>query len=417
MQLGRAAFFAASAVALATGVCLFLGTLWPSEAQHALRHAGGAPTTPQPPSTSTHDPPLTPSIPPEPATAATHVPASSAPDEHPVPFVLVPAAAAEGCPAPGVARFVESGEKLCPIPGFNNLLFTQVNRFYCAVRDGLPALTLRDRVCMKYSTDWFRYSEVLTFAPPPGARGRAGTRVCFRDDAPNPEFKRPCEWRHVQEWYGTPPFWAARRAVDFNAGYHAYADAWLRRHLPHAGGTGPSEAAVWDHHPYLAVHVRRGDYQTHCLKMKKKKEQTWLSYSWNSSHTKFALSPEVYGAGCYPSVDDVAAGVARVLGERRGVKSVFVSSNDKQLVKELQRRNPRVPFFQLAFHPRGNETEAPGGSNSGGGLRGVDLAIVDMIIMARASAWILNRFSSFSATPYEMAYTAGRIQHKSLWWW
>ena len=295
--------------------------------------------------------------------------------------------------------FEENGKKMCPIPGLNNLLFTQVNRYYCAYRDKVKRLNLRAKVCMKYSRDWFRYGDILTINY---SKPRA-VPVCFGPDYPDPEKTnniKHCEWRHVKEWYGTRAFWEARSHLSFNIGYTTFVDSWLAGNAPQEGGVVL---------PYLSLHVRRGDYFTHCIKLKKKKEPAWLSYSWNPKHN--VISSEPYGVSCFPQNADIIAGIKRVVKRNAALRGVFISTNDEELVSVLKAdKTINLPVFSLQFPGIHNATAELG-------LRGVDLAIIDMLLLAKGSAFILNKFSSFSATPYEIAMVEGRITNENLWWW
>eukprot|EP01061_Rhynchopus_euleeides_P020017 TRINITY_DN3275_c0_g2_i1.p1 TRINITY_DN3275_c0_g2~~TRINITY_DN3275_c0_g2_i1.p1 ORF type:complete len:427 (+),score=130.09 TRINITY_DN3275_c0_g2_i1:169-1449(+) len=306
------------------------------------------------------------------------------------------------CPDPKASgEYPENGVKMCPIPGLNNLLFTQTNRYYCAFRDKVKRLNLRNRVCMKYSRDWFRYSDILAV----NYSNPKAVPVCFGPDYPDPEKTfniKHCEWRHVVEWYGSPRFWEARSHISFNAGYTDYINAWLAAHAPRG-----SEGQVL---PYLSLHVRRGDYITHCIKMRRKREPPWLSYSWKKRRNEIA-SNDPYGASCLPSTEQIVAGINRVVELNPHVGAVFLSSNDEALLGEIQGSGKvRLPLFRLHFNGVANATAELG-------LRGVDLAVIDMLLLSRGSAFIFNRFSSFSATPYEIAYVTGRVTETNIWWW
>eukprot|EP01064_Diplonema_japonicum_P016895 TRINITY_DN24949_c0_g1_i1.p1 TRINITY_DN24949_c0_g1~~TRINITY_DN24949_c0_g1_i1.p1 ORF type:complete len:400 (+),score=65.38 TRINITY_DN24949_c0_g1_i1:48-1202(+) len=317
-----------------------------------------------------------------------HTPPQSVGSE--IQLKLHPAKLHSSCPpraADEPEEYPENGVKMCPIPGLNNLLYTQVNRYYCAARDRVK-LNLRDRLCMKYSKDWFRYSEILDIEE------KGGPPVCFGSNFADPEkYLKRCEWKNIREWYGSRNFWAARKKIAFNKGYMEYAEKWLEKN---SGGS-----------KFLAIHVRRGDYFTHCKQIAKKKEPAWHAFSWNKAHKTVSEGGGYVRQACYPTMEEVAAGIDRVVGHQKdaNITSVFVSSNDKDLIKNVSLLvSSPLSFFQLHF---------PNGTS----LRGVDQAIIDMVILSKASSWILNRYSSFSATPYELAYTDGRVTVDNLWWW
>ena len=63
-----------------------------------------------------------------------------------------------------------------------------------------------------YSTDWFRYSDII--AVNASQPGRAA--VCWGDNTPDPErgYLKNCAWKHIQSWYGTPRYWEARAHMN-----------------------------------------------------------------------------------------------------------------------------------------------------------------------------------------------------------
>eukprot|EP00754_Rhynchopus_humris_P042061 Rhum_TRINITY_DN25647_c0_g1::Rhum_TRINITY_DN25647_c0_g1_i1::g.182536::m.182536 len=314
-----------------------------------------------------------------------------------------------GCPhAPDTTPFEENGHKQCPIPGLNNLLYSQVNRYFCAFRDRKKLLYLRDKTCMKYSTDWFRYSDILTL----NTSKKRAVPICwgqeYNFDKSNHIAR--CEWKYIREWYGTPAFWEARAHIGFNPAYGEYVQAYLDAYAP--------KSATGAVAPYLSVHVRRGDYITHCVKLRKKKETPWSTYLSDGRKNTLStrdMSPkgEAYRSGCLPSFEQIAEGIAKVARMHPAIRSVFVSTNDEDLVHYLQTNasvTVGLPVFQLHFPGVANVTTELN-------LRLLDLAIVDMLLLSRGAAYIFNRFSSFSGTPYELAHVEGRVTDTNLWWW
>eukprot|EP01060_Flectonema_neradi_P024598 TRINITY_DN33520_c0_g1_i1.p1 TRINITY_DN33520_c0_g1~~TRINITY_DN33520_c0_g1_i1.p1 ORF type:complete len:408 (+),score=65.72 TRINITY_DN33520_c0_g1_i1:31-1254(+) len=307
-----------------------------------------------------------------------------------VPLKLEPPMHHKGCPTREVFDIPENGEKMCPIPGLNNLLYTQVNRYYCAFRDR-KKLKLRDRVCMKYSKEWFRYSEILVINQ---SKSNAMT-TCFAQEAPNPEgYLRNCEWRHHAKFYGSPQYWEARSHISFNGGYYTFADQW-------------TSAVIGKNKKYLSLHVRRGDYESHCIKLKKKREPAWLSYSWKKQNDVYG---QPYDSSCFPSTEEIISGIQKVIDASDvALDAVFLSTNDRYLVSNITQSGViKIPVVKMKFSSQQKQQLS---------LRDVDLAIIDMILLSQGSAWILNKFSSFSATAYEMAMVTGRIDGKNNWWW
>eukprot|EP01062_Namystynia_karyoxenos_P010759 TRINITY_DN13829_c0_g3_i1.p1 TRINITY_DN13829_c0_g3~~TRINITY_DN13829_c0_g3_i1.p1 ORF type:complete len:489 (+),score=153.95 TRINITY_DN13829_c0_g3_i1:81-1469(+) len=295
---------------------------------------------------------------------------------------------------PEVCGFQPSRKPLpsrpCPIPGLNNLLYSTHNRYYCAARDGWRQLLLRDRSCHKHSADYYRFSSLLEVNA--SRTGGPAPAVCWGDDQRDPPLRR-CEWKHIPEWYGSPEWWRARAHIDFRPPYYAYARLWARRST---GGR-----------PYVALHLRRGDYKTHCAKLRRKREPAWLSFSHDRRHR--ALSSDAYGAGCYPAVADIESGARLALAALGTAGVVFVSTNDPGLVGQLASRG-RIPAPVRAFPSDPRQLRRLR-------LRPLDAAVVDMALISLASAWVLNRYSSFSGTAYEMATLHGRMNRSALWWW
>eukprot|EP01065_Artemidia_motanka_P000021 TRINITY_DN10006_c0_g1_i1.p1 TRINITY_DN10006_c0_g1~~TRINITY_DN10006_c0_g1_i1.p1 ORF type:complete len:481 (+),score=129.82 TRINITY_DN10006_c0_g1_i1:188-1444(+) len=276
----------------------------------------------------------------------------------------------------------------CPIPGLNNLLYSTHNRYYCAFRDRWKKLPLRDRSCHKHSTDFYRFSSVLTA----NASHAGAVPVCWADDHKDPPLQR-CEWKHIPSWYGSPAWWKARSHIDFRPEYYRYARSWVH----HAVGG----------RKYLSLHVRRGDYKTHCAKLRRKREPPWVSFTHDRSHR--TLSKDMYGAGCYPSVQEIVAGVSRVLQDLGGEAAVVVSTNEPELVDDM-RKSGHLSVPVVTFPSDPSELRQLR-------MRLLDAAIVDMALISQADAWILNRFSSFSGTAFEMSTLHGNMNRSRLWWW
>eukprot|EP01065_Artemidia_motanka_P015102 TRINITY_DN18986_c0_g1_i2.p1 TRINITY_DN18986_c0_g1~~TRINITY_DN18986_c0_g1_i2.p1 ORF type:complete len:413 (+),score=125.54 TRINITY_DN18986_c0_g1_i2:54-1241(+) len=378
---------ALAAAAAATGLVLLSRTLAPAAAPPELHTPNSSLAEPARGEASLATP--APALPPTPQPDEEYVVRARPPRpwREPLPQ-FEPGRNHPSCKAqPGRGQFAEHGVKQCPVPGLNNLLYTQHNRYFCAVRDRVQ-LRLRDRVCMKYSTDWFRYSDIIAVDwKRPGAAA-----VCWGDDTPDPErtILKGCEWKHTSKWYGSATFWDARSHVDFRREYYDYARRWL-------------DATVGPGLRYLSVHLRRGDFVAHCIKLAHKREPPFVTFSFNKKHR--TMSADAYGEGCYPSDSSVVNSVRRALAATVGLQAVFVSTNDPGVVDMLRESlDPHVRVLRFEHAPEAK-------------LRRVDAAIIDILLLGMGDAWLLNRYSSFSATAYETARIHGRMKDQFLWWW
>lgn len=270
--------------------------------------------------------------------------------------------------------------KGCPLPGLNNLLFTQVNRWYCALRDN-RVLHLRDRTCNKGSAEPFRFSTILQIDYPQlrhTLAGRPNSAICWSDISKQ-DVAPHCEWADIPKSYGTDLWWSARKLIDFHNVYYTTA----RRFVD----------LVFRGEPYLAVHLRRGDYWQHCVVIKKKGIPPWVSFK----NTKKLLDFE---RGCYPSLEVVESTILQVAAEHN-LQHVFIATNTPDEFVDVARRiasanNTKV---QVAI-PKPFFDSVDGGRQR---MRKLDTLIVEMAVLALGDAFLLNRYSSLSGMAYEMA--------------
>ena len=295
----------------------------------------------------------------------------------------------------------------CPLPGLNNLLYTQINRWYCAFRDKRH-LRLRDRSCQSLTgtAEPFRFSNLIQIDYRKVRKSMRSASVCWGDW---PRQDKSCEWRDIPGFYGTPEWWLARSYVDFHQEYYRIADLMLRRSFAMFAPNHTSGIP-----PFLTVHLRRGDYDKHCIMLMSQKSPAWLSFR---RSTTLGQGME----GCFPSLTTVGDSVRSIL-RKTGLQYVFVATNTpKEVVEHLKgvkgvllMNQPAFDFAQYEAPPSDPHTSVPlrlryQNSEFPHIFRQVDRIVVEMCIMSRGSHFLFNRYSSLSATVYEQARIHGRI--------
>lgn len=282
--------------------------------------------------------------------------------------------------------------KGCPLPGLSNLLFTQTNRWYCAVRDQ-RALQLRDRSCNKGSQEPFRFSSILQIDYDRLARdipGRSNAAICWSDISR--QDKAPsCEWADIPKFYGTPLWWSARKLIDFHPVYYELGARFAQ--------------FQFQDRPFLAVHLRRGDYWQHCVVIKRRGIPPWESFR----HTAKRYD---YERGCYPSLELVAE-TLRKEADAFQLKDVFIATNTPDEFDALHAKLPdlsivaSIPdafFRSVALGQSADDTNVTVHQR----LRRLDKLIIEVVVLSMGSAFLFNRYSSLSGLAYEMAVIHNR---------
>lgn len=277
--------------------------------------------------------------------------------------------------------------KGCPLPGLNNLLFTQVNRWFCAVRDN-RALHLRDRSCNKGSEEPFRFSTIVQVDYEGLARelpGRDNAAICWSDIS-RQDKAASCEWGDIPKFYGSDLWWKVRRLIDFHVTYYDSAKRFVD--------------LTFENRPYLAVHLRRGDYWQHCVVIKRKGVPPWESFR----HVRKLYD---YEKGCYPSLDLVYDTLKDVAKRHYGLKDIFIATNTVDEFLPLVRKLADHDGIQLVVGvPRTFYQSLSSGS--GRPLRKLDELIIEMAVLSYGATFLFNRYSSLSGMAYEMAVVHGR---------
>jgi hypothetical protein len=372
----------------------------------------------------------------------------------------------------------------CPVPGMNNLLYTQHNRWYCVYRDNLRYL-LRDKTCNKGTGEKYRYTSILQvrydrlrafndwraarlavgvdtpipfgnsrsagghpgldwraatpaerapaklrdafdrfrdsmadtrpFDPSTIAEGRENPSMCWLDIGQPPDPPR-CTWSDIPSFYGKPHWWEARHFIDFHPEYYAAARSLLARvgAAPDAGPTGDQPAQG---RPFISMHLRRGDYIHHCVVIKRKRIPAFAAF-WGVGSLVSADGSAF--ESCWPSKQQVVD-VIEQLTAKTGIDLVFIATNVAEEFQEflthidqlrsgLGSTGPRWQAFALppldSFQPTPLEA-----------MRGLDVLVLDMVIMSLGSHFVFNRYSSLSGTAYELAAIHGRANSTNVNVW
>lgn len=274
--------------------------------------------------------------------------------------------------------------KGCPIPGLNNLLYTQHNRWYCAYRDN-TAYELRDRTCNKGSNEPYRYSTLLQikYEKLPPHKNRAA--ICWTDIKRQQEPPR-CTWKDIPRFYGSAEWWEARRLIDFHQIYYKMAEKFVQKYL------GAK--------PFLAVHMRRGDYYTHCVLIQRKGIKPWVTFT-KTKGVRSGMS------ACYPTLQEVNETIHSLMAAAN-VSVAFVATN---LPSELENFTASGRIVTV----RPGRLRAVAGEGSG--MRVLDTLILEMAVLSFGSFFLFNKYSSFSATVFEMAAIHNRTTSANVLVW
>jgi hypothetical protein len=248
------------------------------------------------------------------------------------------------------------------------------------LRDNRP-LQLRDRTCNKGTSEPFRFSTILQIDYPRLRQelpGRTNAAVCWSDIS-RQEVAPHCEWGDIPKTYGTDLWWSARRLLDFHSVYYETAQRFID--------------LVFHGKPYLAVHLRRGDYWQHCVVIKRKGIPPWISFKTSKKLFDF-------DRGCYPSLELVEETIVRIAAEYQ-LEHVFIATNTPDEFRNLSTRIAASNHTNIQVSmPKSFFDGVDGGR---GQMRRMDALIVEMCVLALGNAFLFNRYSSLSGMALEMA--------------
>eukprot|EP00759_Apiculatamorpha_spiralis_P053823 PhF_6_TR644/c0_g1_i2/m.898/K03691/POFUT; peptide-O-fucosyltransferase len=274
----------------------------------------------------------------------------------------------------------------CPVPGLNNILYTQHNKWYCAYRDN-RMIHLRDRICSKGTREYFRFSTILQVDYNASKRPKA--TLCWSDVKHGHDISpSQCTWDDIPRFYATPLWWEARRLIDFHPSFYNYAETFIEKQMKGE--------------KFLGLHLRRGDYQHHCTVMRRKHEPPWISFR-NMRKANEITPLQQYVTSCFPPISLIQSTIQKLCAKYQ-LKYVFVSSNSKEFIHVNFTRGLPEGIQVVMFSPPKS-------------MRAVDTIIVDMALLSLAHVTVFNRFSSFSSTAYEMMYIHDRYSPDRMYLW
>eukprot|EP01062_Namystynia_karyoxenos_P013269 TRINITY_DN14789_c0_g2_i1.p1 TRINITY_DN14789_c0_g2~~TRINITY_DN14789_c0_g2_i1.p1 ORF type:complete len:521 (+),score=107.23 TRINITY_DN14789_c0_g2_i1:85-1647(+) len=335
-------------------------------------------------------------------------------------------------PATGpVPRFIR--KKTCRIVGLNNQLVLILWSYLCERKrrreqgEELGVVQWRDISCTServgnkkagyVDSKHFRWSALLNTP--------LSIPLCFSDGADwvrtdNCPYVAGREEGRKHEWGASAEWWAARRSLDWRPRYYSAAQWYVKRTF---GGE-----------PYIAVHLRRGDFLYHCrkedrhllkgLEPKLAPVDSWLYLTERSGDPNRSSLSKTFMNACYPPFTTVVQALRRVAANV-GVKQFFVTCTERTGKYSpggtFQRMMAPLKVASLPYRS-GSFAEAqqePFAAPDALELEtGVHKDIVDLAVISMGAHLVLNRFSTFSGTAVEMAILHGRVRPNgsNVWW-
>jgi hypothetical protein len=370
----------------------------------------------------------------------------------------------------------------CPTSGMNNQFTMLVALFHCAMGGGTgnspreAAFRFKDITCSPtggrqgktsyrvgsddYEYAWMRWSEIFdierglaSFAAAAGTPERPPSVLCLNDSftwKEHPSMGR-CS-TNIGHLYGSESYWAARRVFVFRERYHALARcfvAWAA-----AGADTTSAADHWQRcHSQdgeagktarlVGIHVRRGDYEGFCKGIvhnsgKSRFRTPPFVYFGTRKATALSVSKQVMRA-CAPDDRAVKYGLKRALASSAAeggahTTVIAVATNAAGLVATLAKDAElkasgavvsSIGDFVDAVKERTGTPAATWPAALGGGpVTRTDLSVLDMTVLSRADAAVLNRYSTFSQSAIDeriirspKAMVEGTLAGMQLFWW
>ena len=333
----------------------------------------------------------------------------------------------------------------CPTAGMSNQLVMVMGLLHCAQshRLGGAPFRFKDITCSPtggkdgrkgyrvgsddYEYAWFRWSEIYELRNPKG-----GVALCLADEHSWSEhpWMKSCPTT-VDGIYGSESYWKVRSYLKLRDWYEKIALDFLASHSlkpfsPMASsstldGAGEEETRG----SFIAIHVRRGDYENFCRQTSKssgvKKFLTapfrWLRRNSTTLGAKFMQS-------CFPSTRLIAQHIdhlVRLVGassksKANNITHVFVASNSHAFVAELRQAlagaGTNVSIITLGEYFSDSKEEAsvrqaywPPSSRSvksDGTFSSTELAMLDINIMSMAQMMVLNKYSTFSQSAIDV---------------
>ncbi|KAI0668470.1 hypothetical protein C8Q78DRAFT_979670 [Trametes maxima] len=164
----------------------------------------------------------------------------------------------------------------------------------------------------------------------------------------------------------------------------------------------------------MVLHLRRGDYESHCMKLARQLEHFVSVNAFPFMMDQFTVprgvNAEHYRKHCFPSIDEVTAKVAKVLKTpaARGVRKLFIMTNaDSGWIAEVEKVLLPLTSWEIISSSR-------------------DLTIsweqkyvaqcIDSLVAQRAQVFIGNGFSTLTSTAVTMRLANGFPSDSTRFW-
>ncbi|KAI0829020.1 hypothetical protein BC628DRAFT_1315775 [Trametes gibbosa] len=172
----------------------------------------------------------------------------------------------------------------------------------------------------------------------------------------------------------------------------------------------------------IAIHIRRGDYERHCLNLAKQYEDFVSVNTFPDLPDSFTVPPatwhgivppalyEHYRHHCYPTIKEIVEKVAQVRAtpEGRGVRKLYIMTNGKPpFIKELKEALSKQGGWDLVSSSR-DMTLNPEQKHVA--------QAVDMLVAQRAQVFIGNGFSTVTSGAVMMRLANGFAMNSTRFW-
>ena len=291
----------------------------------------------------------------------------------------------------------------CPTSGMNNQM--QMMMFYhnCRHHHSKPELKWKDISCSptggvqkgggqyavgsrSYDYTWFRWSSLFNVS-------RGG--ICFSDKYTwsMHGWIKGCGLTDAayRRFYGSDDYWRHRLAFDFRDSFYSEVELFLQQE-------GIAEK------PFLAVHLRRGDYVKFCKEITKNYKKLRLAHwKWASKRGSRDLYSKHMDT-CFPSTEKVVAGINRLL-ELHNLEHVVMATTSPDFLPGNADFEKQIKGKVHAFNAKQYE------------MSSAAFTAVDSVLLARASHKLLNRYSTLSLTGLDLAVIRGWWNNETTWFW
>ena len=377
----------------------------------------------------------------------------------------------------------------CPTAGMNNQVVMILALMHCATQQsGYDLFKFKDITCSPtggkegkkqyrvgsedYSYTWFRWTEVFRVGVLP-----QGKRLCLADEYSWSEhaWMKKCP-TFVDQIYGKKGYWDLRGALRLHPWFDTLAADFLteyaqleEKHPSHAKGpqrrqvlhqldggrsepssSGDSQSVEMNFNegedlvsslvfPFIAMHVRRGDYENFCRQTSKtsgKSKFRTAPYLWLRRSNSTELSKKFMTA-CFPSLTQIVGHTKTLRSKFPHINKLFVATNSKSFLDAFRfaLRNTEglsqlkvITFAEFletpesaklleAYWPRRQGSD-PSSRIDAPVLTEAELSMMDVNIISMAEVMVLNRYSTFSQSAVDFrVLRTGDIAGMNVHWW